>query len=77
MRLEKVQNMLRQKGVSYQYWEENDCGSISFIRSGLSYHIWEFPEPERGADTNVRTAGRSEEFNENYEEEIVKILAGW
>lgn len=77
MRLEKVQDMLRQKGVNYQYWEENDCGSINFIRSGLSYHIWEFPEPERGADSNVRTAGRSEEFDENYEEEIVKILAKW
>ena len=77
MRLEKIQEHLKSRSMPYQYWEEDDCGSINFLHRGLSYHIWEFPAPERGADSNVRTAGRSEEFNENYEEEILKILRTW
>ena len=74
MRLTKIQDFLKQKGITFRYYEEEDCGSIDLIRSGLSYHIWEFPAPERGADSNVRTAGRSEEFGENYEEAILEIL---
>lgn len=77
MRLTKIQDFLKQKGIPFRYFEEEDCGSIDFIRSGLSYHIWEFPAPERGADSNVRTAGRSEEFGENYEEDILEILRTW
>lgn len=77
MRLAKIQQFLKGHGIAYQYWEEDDCGSIDFFHSGLSYHVWEFPEPDRGADSNVRNAGRSEEFNENYEEEILKILRSW
>lgn len=77
MRLIKIQEFLKGKGLPFRYWEEEDCGSIDFLHSGLSYHIWEFPEPDRGADSNVRSAGRSEEFNENYEEEILKILRSW
>lgn len=77
MRLTAIQTFLRQKGIAYQYWEEDDCGSITFIHSGLQYHIWEYPAPERGADSNVRTAGRSEEFGIHYEEEILSILKEW
>lgn len=77
MRLTKIQDLLKQKGIPFRYFEEEDCGSIDFIRSGLSYHIWEFPAPERGADSNVRTAGRNEEFGENYEEDILEILRTW
>ena len=36
--------------------------------------IQQFPEPERGAQSNVRIAGRSEEFGDNYEEAILGIL---
>ena len=77
MRLEKIQEHLRGRSMPYQYVEEDDCGSIDFIHRGLSYHIWEYPAPERGADSNVRTAGRSEEFDGDYEEEILKILRTW
>ena len=77
MRLIQIQNHLKAKKIAYQYWEENDCGSITFLHKGLSYHIWEYPEPERGADSNVRTTGRSEEFDGDYEEEILKILRTW
>lgn len=77
MRLIAIQECLRQKRIPFQYWEEEDCGSIDFIRSGLSYHIWEYPAPERGAQSNVRTAGRTEEFGGDYEQQILEILGQW
>ena len=77
MRLTKIQTFLKSRNMTYQYWQDNDCGSISFVHKGLSYHIWEYPAPERGADSNVRTAGRSEEFDGDYEEAILKILRTW
>ena len=77
MRLNRIQDFLKSRNMPYQYWEDNDCGSISFLHKGLSYHIWEYPEPERGADSNVRTTGRSEEFDGDYEEAILDILRTW
>lgn len=77
MRLAKIQEHLNRRGIRFQYIEEEDCGTINFIHNGLSYHIWEFPAPERGAESNVRTAGRTEEFDGDYEEEILKILETW
>jgi len=77
MRLEKIQSHLNQLGIQFRYVEEDDCGSINFIHRGLSYYIWEFPAPERGAESNVRTAGRSEDFEGNYEEAILDILKTW
>ena len=66
MRLAGIQQFLKERRLPFQYWEEDDCGSIEFDHRGLHYHIWEFPEPERGAQSNVRSAGRSEEFGHNY-----------
>ena len=77
MRLARIQSQLNDMGIRFQYIEEDDCGSINFIHRGLSYYIWEFPEPERGAESNVRTAGRGEDFEENYEEAILEILKNW
>ena len=42
MRLEKIQNVLKEKNWGYQYTEEDGCGSIDFEYRGVSYHIWEF-----------------------------------
>lgn len=77
MRLTKIREYLNRKGIPHTYFEEAGCGSIDFIRSGLSYHIWEFPEDEQGAESNVRTAGRMEVYGENYEEEILALLKTW
>jgi hypothetical protein len=77
MRLEKIQSFLREKNMPYQYWEDNDCGTIEFIHRGLSYHIWEYPAPERGAESNVRSAGRQEDYDGDYEEQILAILKTW
>lgn len=77
MRLEKIRAFLQQRGMPHSYTEDDNCGSIDFIHRGLSYYIWEYPAPERGAQSNVRTAGRGEDFEGNYEEQILAILKTW
>ena len=77
MKLTKIRQYLTQKGIRHTYIEEDGCGSIDFIHSGLSYHIWEFPEEEQGAESNVRTAGRMEVFGPDYENELLAILQTW
>ena len=77
MRLTSIRNFLDSRHISYNYAEENESGSIDFIHKGLSYHIWEYPAPERGAESNIRTAGRSEDFEGDYEEKILDILRTW
>lgn len=77
MRLEKVQRQLTSMGIPFTYTEEDDCGSIDFEHKGLRYNIWEYPAPERGAESNLRSTGRQEDFGENYEEELINILKGW
>ena len=63
--------------MPFDYVEENDCGSITFVHRGLSYHIWEFPEPERGAESNVRSCGRTEDYEGDYEDKILAIMKTW
>ena len=77
MKLTRIRDYLIQKGIAHTYTEEDGCGSIDFIRSGLSYHIWEFPAEERGAESNIRTAGRMEVYGEDYEESLLAILKSW
>ena len=62
MRLQKIQEFMRSRNMPFQYSQEDDCGSINFIHRGLSYHIWEYPAPERGVQSNVRSCGKSEDF---------------
>jgi len=77
MRLVQIQNFMRSRGMTFQYHEEENCGSITFIHHGLSYHIWEYPAPERGAQSNVRSAGKSEDFEGDYEAQILEIMKTW
>lgn len=42
MRLQQIQNVLREKGWNYRYTEEDGCGSIDFEYRGVGYHVWEF-----------------------------------
>lgn len=77
MRLRNIRAFLQQRGIPHTYTQEDDCGSIDFIHRGLSYYIWEYPAPERGAQSNVRTVGRGEDFEGDYEEEILAILKTW
>lgn len=75
MRLEKLQNYLQQKGWKYRYTEEFGCGSIDWEYRGLTYHVWEFSED--GAQSNVKMAGKMEDYSSNYEEKIMELIEGW
>ena len=77
MRLIRIQQCLRDKGIDFVYSENDDCGGIEFTRRGLAYHIWEYPEPERGAASNVRAWGRMEDFEGDYEAEIMRVIDEW
>ena len=77
MRLSRIQEYMTQRGMRYPYREEDDCGTIEFDHRGLHYHIWEYPAPERGAESNVLSAGRSIEYEGDYEEAILEILKSW
>lgn len=77
MRLQKIRAWLDHKGISHKYTEEDGCGSIDFLYKGLSYHIWEFPEEEQGAESNVRSAGKMDVYGSGYEDEILDILKTW
>ena len=76
MRLESIQEHLKNKGVAYRYFEEDGCGTIEFIHRGLAYHIWEYPDGE-GADSNVLSAGRMESYTGDNEAKILEILKTW
>lgn len=77
MRLSRIQEYMTRRGMQYSYREEDDCGTIEFDHRGLHYHIWEYPAPERGAESNVLSAGRSIEYEGDYEEAILQILKSW
>ena len=77
MRLNRIQDHLKARNMPYTYWEDHDCGSITFVHRGLQYHIWEYPAPERGAASNVRTVGRTEDYEDDYEEAILAVMMAW
>ncbi len=77
MRLEKLQNLLREKGFPFTYSEEENCGSIDFEYRGVSYHVWEFFDHVWGAETNVKNMGRHEDLFGDYEKEIIDIVQKW
>lgn len=77
MRLQRIQSFLRERGIDYTYSENDGCGGIEFTRRGLAYHIWEYPESEPGAASNVRAWGRMEDFEGDYEASILQIMREW
>lgn len=77
MRLERVQQALKEKNISYQYTEEEGCGSIDFLFRGIPYHVWEFQDGEWGAETNVENSGKSQDMTGNYEEKIAEVILSW
>lgn len=77
MRLAKIRDYMTSHGYHYVYHEEDDCGTIEFEHRGLHYHIWEYPAPERGAESNLVSAGRSIEYEDDYEQTLLDILKSW
>lgn len=76
MRLLKIQDTLKEIGLTYSYAEEDGCGSIDFEYRGLKYHIWEFADDETpcGVETNLFRAGRSEDIMGDYEQVLAEEL---
>lgn len=79
MRLEKIQRVLKEKGMEYAYNEEDGCGSLDFLYRGIPYHIWEFADGKEacGVETNIRNAGRTEDIEGDYEETVCRELKSW
>ncbi len=77
MRLEKIQDALKQKKIAYEYTEEDGCGSLDFMFRGLKFHVWEYCDQVWGAETNVFAAGRSQDIEEDYEQVIAKEILSW
>lgn len=77
MRLERVQQALKEKKITYDYTEVDGCGSIDFMFRGLKFHVWEYRDETWGAETNVFEAGRSEDIEGNYEEVIEREILSW
>lgn len=77
MRLEKLQQFMNGKNIPFTYTEEGGLGSIDFEYRGLSYHVWEFEEGGYGAESNVKNAGRTEDYVGDYEATIMNIMKDW
>lgn len=78
MRLIRVQNALKDKNITFQYTEEDGCGSLDFEFRGLRYHVWEYEEEGTwGVETNVFEAGRSRDIEGNYEEILESEILSW
>ena len=77
MRLLQVQEALKEKNITYQYTEEDGCGSLYFLFRGLSFHVWEYFDQIWGAETNVFNVGHSQDLEGDYEEVIAKEILSW
>ena len=77
MRLQRLQDYLKEKDWPFRYTEEDGLGSVDFEYRGIGYHVWEFQEDGYGAESNVRDGGRQEEYRGDYEEEILRVMEGW
>lgn len=75
--LSRILAFIRERGWTYSYHEEDGFGSIDFDYRGVPYHIWEFEEGERGAESNVRSGGRQEDFYGDYEAELLELMKDW
>lgn len=78
MRMEKIQNALKEKNIEAEYTEEDGQESFDFQFRGLRYHIWEFEDGGSwGAETNIRFAGKSEDIMGDYDGEIAAEILSW
>lgn len=77
MRLEKIQQQLKDMNIKYTYVETDGLGSIDFNHRGLAYRVWEFLDGEYGAESNVANAGRTRDYLGDYESAIIDIMKEW
>ncbi len=77
-RMAKIQAILEERHIPYDYHEEDGCGSIDFMFRGLSYHIWEYEDNGvYGAETNIFWAGRSQDVDGDYDTIISDEMKTW
>ncbi|MCD8077665.1 MAG: kinase [Lachnospiraceae bacterium] len=78
-RLCKIRQFMDEKHWQYNYREDEGCGVLEFLYRDRSYHIWEFQDDDGsfGAESNVRTCGRMEDFTGEYQEQILEIIRAW
>ncbi len=78
-RLPKIRKFMDEKGWKYQYREEDGVGVIEFLYRDRSYHIWEYQDDDGsfGAESNVRTCGRMEDYTGDYEQKILDVILAW
>ena len=77
MRLEKVQEALKQKKITYEYTEEDGCGRLDVMFRGLKLHVWEYQDQGWGAESNIFEAGRSQDIEGDYEKIISDEILSW
>ena len=77
MRLQRIQQALKQKQIEFEYTEEDGCGSLDFMFRGLRFHVWEYHDQVWGAETNIYEAGRSRDIEGDYEAEISAEIRSW
>ena len=77
MHLQRIQEALKKKRIVFTYTEEDGCGSIDFEFRGLRFHVWEYEDDCRGAETNVFEAGRSQDIEGDYEKIISEEILSW
>lgn len=78
MRLQQVQEALKEKKIVYEYTEEDGLGSLDFDFRGLRFHVWEYEDGGSfGAETNVFEAGRSTDIEGDYEKIISEEILSW
>lgn len=75
--LKRLRTFLEERGWNYSFVEEDGLGSIDFDYRGVPYHIWEFEDEERGAESNVRNGGHQEDFFGDYESELLELMKNW
>lgn len=78
-RLCEIRQFMDDKKWQYGYREDEGCGVLEFLYRDRSYHIWEFRDDDGsfGAESNVRTCGRMEDFTGDYQGQILEIIRGW
>lgn len=78
MHLQQVKEALKQKNITFEYTEEDGCGSLDFLFRGLKFHVWEFQDGAiRGAETNIFNVGKAQDLEGDYEAVIVKEILSW
>ena len=78
MRLQQVQEALKEKKIVYEYTEEDGLGSLDFDFRGLRFHVWEYEDcGSFGAETIVFVAGRRNDIEGDYEKIISEEILSW